>query len=430
MAIEGAKVKKIKRFMFLKDVLVIAFSAFGGPNMHMALFQKRMVEKRGYLSESELLELYSLAQMLPGPSSTQTITSMGYKFGGPTLAFLTLMVWILPAFVFMSLFSFLYEFFDPRTTKQVFRFIQPLAVAFIFTAGLRMALKVSRGRLKIVLMALAFIIVALLRHPLEKYVKTPWMFPIILIGGGIVSYFLSKKEEESSREKTERKPIVIKWTYPIVFGSIFLLAGVLAKFGEHRIYILFENMYRFGTLVFGGGNVLIPMMVEQFVKFNEWIKMDEFLTGIGLNQAVPGPIFTIATYSGGMVMRDFGSTWQLLGCVVGTIGIFLPGTLMIFFVYPIWDSIKEYKIIRRSLDGVVAASSGLVLAAGYLLFLPVAFKWKEENSFHYTNLQEHDFVNYFEIGLIIVLSILLRRFKIPAPVWVVLAILAGIVFKS
>jgi len=125
-------------------------------------------------------------------------------------------------------------------------------------------------------------------------------------------------------------------------------------------------------------------------------------------------------------MRDGGFTNQILGCVVGTIGIFLPGTLMIFFVYPMWDSIKNLKIIRRSLDGVIAVSAGLVLAAGYLLFLPVAFNWIVPNSFHYTNLQQESFVNYFDIGLVIVLSLMLTKFKIPTPVWVVLAILAGI----
>ena len=99
---------------------------------------------------------------------------------------------------------------------------------------------------------------------------------------------------------------------------------------------------------------------------------------------------------------------------------------MIFFVYPMWDSIKNLKIIRRSLDGVIAVSAGLVLAAGYLLFLPVAFNWVVPNSFHYANLQQVDFVNYFDIGLVIVLSLMLTKFKIPTPVWVVLAILAGI----
>jgi len=429
MASGGSKVKKIKRFLFLKDVLVIAISAFGGPSMHMALFEKRMVHKKGYLTTEELLELYSLAQMLPGPSSTQTITSMGYKFGGPLLAFLTLMVWILPAFVVMSLCSFLFVRLDMETTTKMFRYIEPLAVAFVATAGIRMAKQVSKGSLRQILMAMAFIVVALLRHPLEQYVKTPWMFPVVLIGGGVISYFLSKQDEEIVRNEQEmKKKIVMKWFYPIVFGVIFIAAALLVRFTDNRLFILFENTYRFGSLVFGGGNVLVPMMYDQFVQYQDWIQPQEFLAGIGLNQAVPGPIFTIATFSGGLVMREFGEVSQLLGCLVGSIGIFLPGTLMIFFVYPMWDSIKNYKIIRRSLDGVIAVSAGLVLAAGYLLFLPVGFKWKEAGSFHYTNLQSGDFVNYFNILLVILLSVLLTKIKIPTPVWVILSILAGIIF--
>ncbi|MFT7590373.1 MAG: chromate transporter [bacterium] len=427
MASGGAKVKKIKRFIFLKDVLVLALSAFGGPAMHIALFQKRMVERKRYLTDNELLELYSLAQMLPGPSSTQTITSMGYKFGGPVLAFLTLIVWIFPAFIFMTICSFLFVWLDVEVTNKVFRFIQPLAVAFVVTAGISMAKKVTKGRLKLILMLAAFIIVALLRHPLEQYVKTPWMFPFVIVGGGVVSYFLNKKEHKTTIQDKGRRPkIETKWTYLIVFAGIFILAAVLGKVTKNQHFILFENMFRFGSLVFGGGNVLVPMMFDQFVQFNNWIKPDEFLTGIGLNQAVPGPIFTVATYCGGLIMRDSGISNQILGCIVGTIGIFLPGTLMIFFVYPMWDSIKSYKIIQRSLDGVIAVSAGLVLAAGYLLFLPVGFNWIKPNSFHYTNLQLVDFINFFDIGLVIVLSLMLSKFKIPTPIWVVLAILAGI----
>ncbi|MCB9261129.1 MAG: chromate transporter [Flavobacteriales bacterium] len=432
----GSKVKKIKRFIFLKDVAVLALTAFGGPSMHIALFERRMVQLKKYLTEEELLELYSLAQMLPGPSSTQTITAMGYKFGGPFLAFLTLMVWVLPAFLLMTACSFLFVFLDQEVTQRVFRFIQPLAVAFVFTAGLNMALKVNKGSLRFVLMGLAFVIVALLRHWLEQYVKTPWMFPVILIGGGVVSYFLGKKDTELVKNEQEIKSkIVVKWRYLVVFALIFVLAGLLVKLGAgqdsgfaHRSFVLFENTYRFGSLVFGGGNVLIPMMFDQFVQYQHWILPEEFLTGIGLNPAVPGPVFTVATYSGGLIMRDFGMHAQIWGCFIATIGIFLPGTLMIFFVYPMWDSIKNYKIIRRSLDGVIAASSGLVLAAGYLLFMPVAFRWKVKNSFHYTNLQDVDFVNYFNIALVILLALMLQKFKIPTPIWVLLCILAGIIF--
>ncbi|MBI1306864.1 MAG: chromate efflux transporter [Bacteroidetes bacterium] len=426
----GSKVKKIKRLLFLKDVLVIAVSAFGGPEMHLAMFQKRMVERRKYLTSGELLELYSLAQMLPGPSSTQTITSMGYKFGGAFLAFLTLIIWILPAFLIMTCCSFALAHFS-NLDKDIFRFVSPLAVAFVVTAGITMARKVTKGRLRLVLLGMSFAIAALLRHRLEDYVKTPWIFPFLLVGGGIISYFLNKKDSELINQDDAGKHFKINWRYPVVFTVIFIAAGIFERFVEieplHRSVALFENTYRFGTLVFGGGNVLIPMMLEQFVQFKHYMNMEEFLTGIGLNQATPGPIFTVATYCGGLVMRDYGTTWQIIGCFIGTVGIFLPGTLMIFFVFPIWNRIKKYKIIKRSLDGVIAASAGLVLAAGYLLFLSVAFRWKLPNSFHYTNLEETNFIQYDNIALVVILSALLWKVKVPAPVWVLLAIIAGIV---
>ncbi|MCB0734219.1 MAG: chromate efflux transporter [Flavobacteriales bacterium] len=431
MSKTGSKVKKIKRLLFLKDVLAIALTAFGGPEMHLAMFQKRMVERRKYLTSPELLELYGLAQMLPGPSSTQTITAMGYKFGGAFLAFLTLIVWILPAFILMTILSFSLSFFH-GLNKDIFRFIQPLAVAFVLTAGVSMARKVNKGRLRLVLMLMAFVVAALLRHRLEDYVKTPWIFPVLLIGGGIISYFLNKKDSELIGPSAFDGHFRINWQLPAFFFLIFILAGLAARFAGDdptgRLIILFENTYRFGALVFGGGNVLIPMMLEQFVQFNNWITPDDFLTGIGMNQAVPGPIFTITSYCGGMIMQADGPWWQLGGAVVGTIGIFLPGTLMIFFIFPVWNRIKKYKIIKRSLDGVVAASSGLVLAAGYLLFLSVGFKWKEPNSYHFTNLEPENFIQYDNVILVLILSLLLTKFKVPAPVWVLLAIIAGIIF--
>jgi chromate transporter len=415
------KVKKIKRLIFLKDVFVIAISAFGGPAMHIALFMERMVVKKKYLSETELLELYSLSQMLPGPSSTQTITAMGYKFGGKFLAFLTLLVWILPAFVLMSLFSFIYHWLDADLAARTFRFVQPLAVAFVIYAATIMVRAIAKTRLDVALIIMAFVGAAVLRHPLEPYVKTPWIFPVLLGLGGLISYLTNKK-------KTERKVITLKipWRYLITFLAIFIATAFAVKFTDLKIVRLFENTYRFGSLVFGGGNVLIPMMFEQFVNFNEYLDADQFLNGVGLKQAIPGPIFTITSYMTGLSMFDEGPMMQALGCVVGTIGIFLPGTLMIFFVYPIWENVKEMNLVQRSLGGIIAASAGLVAAAAYLLFLPVGLEWIEPGNFYYTNLATTNFIQWDNIVIISVLLVFLFRTKLPAPFWVFLAIIAGI----
>lgn len=402
---------------------MIAISAFGGPAMHIALFIERMVVKKKYLSEAELLELYSLAQMLPGPSSTQTITAMGYKFGGKFLAFLTLLVWILPAFILMSLFSFIYYVLDVNTAAQTFRFVQPLAVAFVVYAAIKMVRSVANTKLDVLLIVMAFVGAALLRHPLEPYVKTPWIFPVLLGLGGFISYLKNKGDNVR-----KRVTIKVPWRYLIVFIAIFIAAGFVVRFTDFRAIKLFENTYRFGSLVFGGGNVLIPMMFEQFVNFNGYMDPDQFLNGVGLKQAIPGPIFTITSYMTGVSMHDQGPIWQLIGCVIGTVGIFLPGTLMIFFVYPIWENVKEMNLVQRSLGGIIATSAGLVMAAAYLLFLPVGLEWVEPGNFYYTNLKPTNNIQWDNIIIIGVLLFFLFKTKLPAPFWVFLAILAGIFF--
>lgn len=417
----GAKVKKIKRLIFLKDVFIIAISAFGGPAMHIALFTKRMVHEKKYLTDSELMEIYSLSQMLPGPSSTQTITCIGYKFGGSFLALLTLFVWILPAFVLMTILSFVFLYLDGETTHSVFRFLGPLVVSFVTVAAIRMTKKIATDRLSIWLIIMAFGIAALLRHPLEHVVKTPWIFPVVIVMGGLISFIVNREYIVHQKDKLH-----VPWRYAAAWAFIFILAGVLVTTTGHRAAKIFENTYRFGTLVFGGGNVLIPMMLEQFVNFNGYLSHDEFMAGYGLKQAIPGPIFTITTFMSGLSMKDFGSTWQVLGCIIGTVGIFLPGTLMIFFVYPVWDQVKKYGMIQRSLKGVVAASTGLVVAAAYLLFLPVGLRWIKPNSYYYTNLASENYINWQNIVIIALLVPILYKTKIPTPFWVLITIIAGL----
>lgn len=415
---------KRKRLIFLKDIFLLSVSSFGGAQMHMALFVKILVNKKKYLTETELLELYSLCHMLPGPSSTQTITGVGYKIGGVRLAFFSLLVWIMPATLLMTFFSLSYTLLD-RKSIQIFEFLQPLAVAFIIQASFMMIRKSVSSNLGVFLAVTAFVFAALLRHPLEEYVKTPWIYPFILVGGGWISYLMHREIKPSSKKIKLR----INYTYGIIFLAIFIGSALVGRLTHFKPVILFENTYRFGTLVFGGGNVLIPMMFEQYVKYKSFLNPDEFLTGVGLLQAIPGPVFSFSTFSTGLALKEMGMHWHLAGCLIGTAGIFLPGMLLIFFFYPIWSQIKHYSIIQRSLEGILAASAGLVAAGAYLLFLPVGLNWIKPDSFHYTNLNTADAINYPNVALVLILSVLLFRTKIPSPIWVLIAIVAGIFFS-
>ena len=418
-------VKKIKAYIFLKDVFLVAISAYGGPAMHLALYQKKLVEEKKYLTTDELLELYSLAQMLPGPSSTQTLTSIGYKFGGPSLAFLTLLVWVLPAFLLLTLSAIFIGLFEEQALVYL-RFVTPVAVAFIAVAGFKMIQKSISSRQGYILASMAFIVAALLRHPLDTVVNmnTPWIFPIVLLLGGVVSYFGFKGD----LPQNDTIKVKIPWKFLLSFLLVFITAGVLGEISSNRFILLFENCYRFGSLVFGGGNVLIPMMLEQYVSHAAYMTSEQFINGVGLVQAIPGPVFTISSYTGALALQDFGVLSQCLGSLSSTIGIFLPGALLIFFVYPIWKQIKTHPIVVKALPGVIAASCGLVLAAAYLMFLPVGFNWVKKGSFYFTNLDTSNLVNIGPIIIILVTSFLLMKTNIKSPWYIVVAILAGIFF--
>ena len=418
-------VKKIKAYIFLKDVFLVAITAYGGPAMHLALYQKKLVEEKKYLTTDELLELYSLAQMLPGPSSTQTLTSIGYKFGGPSLAFLTLLVWVLPAFLLLTLSAIFIGLFEEQALVYL-RFVTPVAVAFIAVAGFKMIQKSISSRQGYILASMAFIVAALLRHPLDTVVNmnTPWIFPIVLLLGGVVSYFGFKGD----LPQNDTIKVKIPWKFLLSFMLVFITAGVLGEISSNRFILLFENCYRFGSLVFGGGNVLIPMMLEQYVSHAAYMTSEQFINGVGLVQAIPGPVFTISSYTGAVALQDFGVLSQCLGSLSSTIGIFLPCALLIFFVYPIWKQIKTHPIVVKALPGVIAASCGLVLAAAYLMFLPVGFNWVKKGSFYFTNLDTSNLVNIGPIIIILVTSFLLMKTNIKSPWYIVVAILAGIFF--
>lgn len=347
--------KKIRRIIFLKDVLILACTSFGGPQVHLAMFIDRFVKKRNYLTEAELLELQALCAMLPGPTSTQTITALGYKIGGPNLAYLTLLVWITPAVSIMTAAAFGMTFLRNR---DVILFIQPIGVALIIHAGYVLGLKVIKNQTGIILMLISAIF--------AFYYQSPWVCPIALIIGGTFTSFNYKDYPKQTKHK-----MVIPWSNFNLFWGFLLFLAVLGHFTDYEPIRLFENFYRNGSLTFGGGQVLAPMLYTEFVEFKHLVRADDFLTGIALSQALPGPVFSLTSYLGVLVMRN--GTWyeQLFGSMAGAAGIFLPGTFLIFFVYRIWGQLKQFRGIRASLDGINAASIGLTLSAAFTFIVPM-----------------------------------------------------------
>ncbi len=358
-----APVRRIRYLIFLKDVLILSLTTFGGPQVHLAMMFELFVKKRGYLNENELLELTALCQVLPGPTSTQTITALGFKIGGPNLAYVTLIVWAFPAVAIMTAAGIGVSYLETQHFSLAFtRFIQPMAVGFLILAGYRIGRKVIHNKTSLTLAILAALA--------SYFFRSPYITPVIIAIGGLTTALTYEKEE--IREKL---PIRIRWANFFLWLGVLITAAVLGVITQSLPVRLFENFYRNGSLVFGGGQVLTPMLYNEFVDFKHYLSRSEFLSGLGLVQAIPGPVFAFASYIGALAMRNGGVHGQLLGSFVATAGIFLPGTFLIFFVYRFWNQLKQYRVVRASLAGINAASTGLTAAAAVILLEPMLGMW-------------------------------------------------------
>ena len=357
-------IRRFRYIIYLLDILLLSCTAFGGPQVHLMMMIERLVRKRRYISEEELLELQALCQVLPGPSSTQTVTAISLKIGGQPLAYLTLLVWSLPAMILMTMAAIGIHYLEKNQISLSFtRFVGPMAVAFLIFGAYKIARKVIHNA-----QAWLFLIISII---LAYLYPSPYMTPILIISGGVAASLNFKKHEIMDKE-----PIRITWRPLIFWISVLIAAAVIGKITNSLPVRLFENFYRNGSLVFGGGQVLIPILYNEFVEFKHYLTAQEFLSGMALTQIVPGPVFSIATFVGSMSMQPGGVTGQIIGGFVATAGIFLPGTFFIFFAYPFWDQLKKYRGIRASLQGIHAASCGLTISAAVSMFEPMTGNWQ------------------------------------------------------
>lgn len=409
----------LRHITFLKAVLLHSVTAFGGPQAHLAMMMRTFVQRTPYVTEQELMEYNGFCQLLPGASSTQTLTLIGYKRGGVPLAVLTLLIWILPACILMGGLSFLLEYIDKRQLgTDIFKFIAPMAAGFLMYAAVHAFPLAIKNTITWVILIISTAATYLL-------FGQPWVIPTLIIAGGI-STNLSRKRIP----QVEQKPRKIKWWNFWLFGIIFIAAGIISErarienWPNRKPINLFENTYRMGSLVFGGGQVLIPMMYEQWSVRPEAIRKkkkddnvveineSDMYTGMGIVRAMPGPVFSIASFTGGMAMKDSGPRMQVLGCIIGMIAIFLPSALLVLFFFPIWNNLKKYAAVYRSIEGINAVVVGIMVASTFYIMKDISI----------TDLQTVSFIN---IGVILGTFLLLHFTRIPPPLIVIGCLLLG-----
>lgn len=386
--------QKIRRYIFLKDVLILSLSAFGGPQAHIGMLFERMVNKRKYITEEDLLELNALCQILPGPTSTQTIVALAFRLGGPMWAYLTLLVWMAPAVLIMTFGAILISFLD-SSALSVTRYLEPIALGCLAFAAYNISLKAVTTKVGIGLMIFSGV--------LAYFIRSPWFFPFLLIIGGIITSLKFRRQPLE-----EKKPLKIEWSNFFLWVGVFLIAATLGVIFDWLPIKLFQKFYRNGSLVFGGGQALIPLLYTEFVEFNKYLTAQEFNVGYALVHIVPGPVFSFSAYLGAFSMKSFGIIGQIFGGIISGIAIFLPGTFLIFFIIRFWEQLKQFRVVKASLEGVNAVNSGLVIAASITMYYAIPFS----------------LIN----NIIMLATFLLLTFtKIPSPFIILAGLVAGFI---
>ena len=392
--------QKFSNTQYLKDVFLCSLVAFGGPEAHLGVFLDRLVQKKNYLTEKALLEWMALCSFLPGPTSTQVITAIGLEKGGRSLAILTLLVWAMPALCLMTLIALIPALIDKNSFANITSFLAPMAAGFVGWAAWVLGRKVVINPLSFGLwgFGLAIALVS----------TTPWAIPVAFcVGAGLSILLLPKTDQFQSQHIGKYS---VPWGIFFLFIALLCVGIISSFFSENSLWLTFERFYRYGYLVFGGGQVVVPIMQGELVNTNALLTQDEFLAGFGLVQALPGPMFSFAAYAGGLCEQQNGINHQLLSAMIAGWGIFIPGTLLLFLVHPFWGKLKTLPWAHRALRGINAVASGLV--SGVFIGILIDISW-----------------TLIEIACFIISLVLLISRKIPAPFIVVITGFVYVIFS-
>ncbi len=401
--------QKARRFRFLRAVFLLGLTAFGGPQMHLPYFKRNLVDRLKFISHDELIEISAFCSALPGPSTTQTITTIGLKLGGNRLAIFTLLLWSLPGAIIMAALAISPKFLGSNELQ----FMGAAVLGFMVYGAWSMYKWIQPSKLHYAIFWISGITGFL--------IQSPWIFPISMLLAG----FAGAKWGNAPIQKPQINKTLIKWRNLALFVGIFISVGiagiVLSKFEKESKWlkpvVLFENTYRMSSLSLGGGHVLAAMTLEQYVHHTHRITNNELNAGIGMSQAVPGPNFNLATYANAVAMKNsgFSTQSQILGALIGMIAVFLPGTLFVFFAFPIWENIKSIGFLQRSIPALFALSVGFILTAALTIGETTSYQWLADSYSH----------RILHIAVFLFTFLALISKKIPSPFIVAAALLVG-----
>lgn len=331
--------------------LRLGFTSFGGPIAHLSYFRNEFVSRRQWLSEAEYADLVGLCQFLPGPTSSQVGMALGYQRIGWFGAIAAWLGFTMPSALALMLCGLgltLYTDVLPSTVLYGFKLV---ALAVIIQAICSMLPTLCTDWVRRFIALLGALVLILIPSAIVQVV-------VMLIAAGL-GWLIYRHELPVTPAATRSgSATFLHVVWLVMFVLLLIALPMLAAIYPSSLLELIDAFYRTGSLVFGGGHVVLPLLQAEMVETG---KMSEglFLAGYGLTQALPGPLFTFAAFLG-------AATQGWLGGLVALLAIFLPSFLLLFAVLPFWTRLRSNIGVQAALMGVNAAVVGLLLAALYL----------------------------------------------------------------
>ena len=334
--------------------LKLGLTSFGGPIAHLGFFHDEFVARRKWIDEHAYADLVALCQFLPGPASSQVGMSIGLSRAGILGAIAAWVGFTLPSAILLVLFGLGVSNFSSHISGSLLHGLKVVAVAIVAQALWQMAPKLCPDIKRAALAIISGLAV--------YFIPSAWaQVAVILLAGIYGCFFLKSTTELPHRPLQIRLSKKVGLNCLVAFFILLVLLPFAAQRSDLQAVKYFDSFFRAGSLVFGGGHVVLPLLQSEVVP-SGWVSNESFLAGYGAAQAVPGPLFTFSAYLGAVSQKE-PAGW--IGAGICLMAIFLPSFLLIFGALPFWEQLRRYNGVRNAMLGVNAGVVGLLLAAFY-----------------------------------------------------------------
>ena len=375
---------KIENLDIFLSFLLLGLTSFGGPIAHIGYFRNFFVKQKKWLDEKLYADFVSLCNFLPGPSSSQVGISIGYYFKGIKGAILAWVGFTMPSVIILLLFGYTILNYDSLIPHGILRGLKAIVVIIVFQAILGMSKNLLKDNIGYIISFITALFLVILPSSFNQL--------MCLIISGLIGVFVYRNKKSKEKNRNYLIEISLWKIFPLILFFIFLLGlPIINKLFDSNLLNLANSFFKVGSMVFGGGHVVLPLLKEEFVT-SGMIENDLFLAGYGASQAIPGPLFTFSSYLGIFLKSEINTLYTSIFCLFF---IFLPSFLLIIGSLSIWNELRKFYLIISAFKGVNASVIGLLIAALYDPIIISSLK------------------NYYDFTLILISFAMLFFTKIP-----------------